>query len=157
MIGKKKTWQAPAVMPPLSPAVLLPHTVDHGKVDADASMAALAAGCAKVDDVSPAAWAKLNKGLKGKTAMKKYKPKATPKAKAKAKGTSKIKNHSWAAFLNREHSKIWHKERKYGTSNLGLSDEEAKKKAKEKASLRVADLKKQRENNQLKDFPPSPP
>ena len=140
---------------PLAPAAS--SSIDPGKVDADASMAALAAGCAKVDDVSPAAWAKLNKGLKGKTVMKVAKPKAKPKAKAKAKGTSKIKNHSWAAFLKREHSKVWHKERKYGTSDLGLSDEEAKKRAKEKASLRTAALKKQREKNQLKDFPPSPP
>ena len=142
---------------------------DHAAGDkietvASANHAALANNCNDAHiSVSPAAWAKLNKGLKTKqvkSAKQKGKAKATPKAKAKAnpkaKAETKVPIKTWKAYLNREHSKVWHAERNYGTSFLGLDDAEAKQRAARKAKVRTDSLKDERKNKKLPDYPPSP-
>jgi hypothetical protein len=94
------------------------------------------------------------KAMKAKTKAKKTaKGKAKGKAKAEAKA---MVADTWERFLNREHSKVWHPERNYCRSELGLTDEVAKQRAKDKAKVRVSALTKQRQNNELKDFPPVP-
>ncbi len=71
------------------------------------------------------------KKAENKKAMKAMK--AKNKARAKAKMAAKKRQDAnlvevvpWKKYLNREHSKLWHREVKEGMSRLGLSKDRAK-------------------------------
>jgi hypothetical protein len=130
----------------------------------------------KAGDVTPADWANVTTNFKEKELKRRQKraenkakgkkqkknkiqkAKPNPKAKAQAKATTKKSKNadlpiSWAVFMNREHSKVWHREVKDGMTNLGLNKEDSRARAGEAARAHVAKWRKLREEDNLPKLP----
>ena len=68
--------------------------------------------------------------------------KANAGKKAKKKKEGGGGDQAFERYLKREHSKVWHLEKKYCLKELGMEEAEAKKNASKKGREKIAELRK---------------